>query len=94
MTLSLGVSVGERISVGDSIVKVKAIKNPKLIVVTVNGGPGIIVNDNKAHAVEILPGVRLFTGLSKNVSRIRLAIDAPKSIPIHRIGSESGHPCE
>lgn len=91
MALSLGVSVGERISVGDSMVRVKAIKNPKLMVVTVNGGPDITVNDNKAEAVEILPGIRLFTGQNKSGSdSSRLLFDAPKSIPIHRVGKEKG----
>jgi hypothetical protein len=91
MALSIGVSVGERIAVGDSIVEVKAIKNPKLMVITVNSGSDISINDNKAHAVEILPGVRLFTGLNKNGSdSSRLVFDAPKSIPIHRIGMEAG----
>jgi sRNA-binding carbon storage regulator CsrA len=85
MPLSLGVSVGDRIEVGDSIVKVKAIKNHKLIIVSVNGGPDISVNDNNADAVEILPDVRLFTGLDRDGARSRLAFDAPRSIKITRI---------
>ena len=89
MALSLGVSVGERISVGDSIVEVRAIHSSKLMVVAVNDGPDIKVNDKKADAIEILPGVRVFTGLNKNGNESsRLAFDAAKSIPIHRVGKE------
>ena len=90
MALSLGVSVGDRISVGTSIVKVRAIKNPELFVITVNGGPNLSVNADKTHAVEILPGVRVFIGLGKNGNQNRLAFDAPKAVPIRRLDEEIG----
>ena len=91
MALSLGVSVGERISVGNSIIEVRAIHGPKLMVVAVNGGPDIEIKDNKADAAEILPGVRLFTGLNTNGGDSRrLAFDAAKSIPIFRVVTEKG----
>ena len=85
MALSLGVSVGRRIAVGHSIVEVRAIHAPKHMVVAVDSGTDITINDNKAHAVEILPGVRLFVGLGlgKHGSGNRLAFEAPKSAPIH-----------
>jgi len=90
MALSLGVSVGERIAVGDSIVEVRAINGSKRMIVAVNGAPEIEVTDDKADAVEVLPGVRLFVGLDRDGNRNRLAFDAPKSIPINRVGEENG----
>lgn len=84
MALSLGVSVGDKIAVGNSVVEVRAIRFPKTIVVSVDGGKEITVDDNLAHSVEILPKVRVYVGVGsgKHGSANRLAFDAPKTIPI------------
>lgn len=58
--------------------------------VAVNGGPDISVTDDKALAVEILPGVRVFIGLSKNGNQKRLAFNAPKSVSIHVLRKGKG----
>jgi hypothetical protein len=92
MALSLGITVGQRIAVGRSIVQVTAIKNPELMLVSLDGGPTIAVHSNKAQAVTILPEVRLFVGLGKKGKSHRLAFEAPKSIPIHLLAKEEGNP--
>lgn len=91
MALSLGVSVGDKIAVGDSVVEVRAIHAPKTMVVSVDGGEAITVDDNKAHPVEILPGVRTFVGVGpgKHSSANRLAFEAPKTVPIRLLAAKS-----
>jgi len=91
MALSLGVSVGDKIAVGDSVVEVRAIHAPKTMVVSVDSGAAITVSDNKAHPVEILPGVRTFVGVGpgKHSSGSRLAFEAPKTIPIRLLSEKN-----
>jgi hypothetical protein len=82
MALSLGVSVGSKISVGDSKVHVKAIVTPMLIIVQVDNGPDVLVSDKEA--VEILPGVKVFAGLGRKQAGNRLAFEADRSVSIYR----------
>jgi hypothetical protein len=84
MALSLGVSVGDKIAVGDTVVEVRAIHFPKTMVVMVDGGKEFTVDDNVGHSVEILPNVRVYVGIGpgKHSSANRLAFEAPKAIPI------------
>ncbi len=91
MALSLGVSVGDKIAVGDSVVEVRAIHAPKTMVISVNGGKEIKVSDDKVHPVEILPGVRTFVGIGpgKHSSANRLAFEAPKAIHIRLLPEKS-----
>jgi hypothetical protein len=91
MALSIGVSVGDKLAVGGSVVEVRAIHFPKAMILLVNGGKPITVDDNKVHPVEILPGVRAFVGVGtgKHSTAYRLAFEALKSIPIHLLDKQS-----
>lgn len=84
MALSLGVSVGSKIAVGQSQVTVKAVVNPTLMVVRVNDGPDVVVSDKES--VEIMPGVKVFAGVGRKASGgNRLAFEAPRDISIYRL---------
>ena len=80
MPLSLGVSVGDKIAVGDSVIEVRATALPQRIIISVNGGKEITVDDNEAHPVEILPDVQVFVGIGpgKHSTANRLAFKAPR----------------
>lgn len=84
MALSIGVSNGSLIRVGEHRVLVKAVVNSTLLVVTVDGGQDITVSDKER--VEILPQVFVFAGVGNGGVGNRLAFEAPRSIPIHRKG--------
>src|ERR1035441_6612576 len=94
MPLSLGVSVGDKIAVGDSVIEVRATTVPKRITISVNGGKEITVDDNETHPVEILPDVQVFVGVGpgKHSTANRLAFKAPRVIPIYRISEEDAEP--
>ena len=79
MALSIGVSVGSKIDVGGHMVQVKALVYPNVVVVTVDRGDEIVISEGKT--VEILPGVRVQSGMGGN----RLAFHAAKSIRISRV---------
>jgi hypothetical protein len=69
--------------VGDSEVYVRAIVNPTLIIVQVDGGPDIVITDQ--NSTQILDGVKVFAGQGKSSLGNRLAFEAHKSIPIYRV---------
>jgi 5-methylcytosine-specific restriction protein A len=94
MALSIGVSAGDKIAVGDSVVEVRATNLPKRIIISVNGGEEITVDENETHPVEILPDVQVFVGVGpgKHSTANRLAFKAPRVIPIHRISEEDTEP--
>lgn len=83
MALSIGVTAGSRINVAGHIVEVKAIARPNLIVLTVDEGPEMVVSDQAR--TEILPKVFVFSGLGQSGGTNRLAFEADKVVPIHRI---------
>jgi sRNA-binding carbon storage regulator CsrA len=82
--LSIGVSVGSRIDIGGHMLVVKALVAPNVVVVTIDRGEEILISEGKS--VEILPGVKVQSGVGGN----RLAFHAPKSIRISRIESAKG----
>lgn len=92
--LSLGVKVGSRIWVGEDAVDVVGIEDGRRIVVRVNGSARYLLDE--WGRIEILPGVIAFCGVygpRRLVGpRSRLAIDAPRSIPIQRDSLVSGSP--
>jgi hypothetical protein len=83
MALSIGVSVGSRIDVGGHVLQVKALVHPNVVVITVDRGDEIVISEGKT--VEILPGVKVQSGVGGN----RLAFHANKSIRISRVGEQS-----
>lgn len=86
MALSLGVREHDRITIGDSMVRVVSISGPNIIGISVNGGDVIYVSDTEK--IEILPEVWVFCGRSDNQKfekYSRLAFEAPRSIRIERI---------
>lgn len=82
MALSIGVSVGSKIDVGNHRVKVKAILGPTLFLINVDGGEDITISDKER--VKILEDVYVFAGVGGGGVGNRLAFEAPRSIPIHR----------
>lgn len=79
MALSIGVSVGSKIDVGGHTLQVKALVHPNVVVITVDRGEEIVISEGRA--VEILPGVKVQSGVGGN----RLAFHAAKSIRISRV---------
>ena len=79
MALSIGVSVGSKIDVGGHTVQVNALVHPNVVVITVDRGEEIVISEGRA--VEILPGVKVQSGVGGN----RLAFHAAKSIRISRV---------
>lgn len=80
MALSIGVSVGSQIDVGGHRLQVKALVHPNVVVITVDRGEEIVISEGQS--VEILPGVKVQSGVGGN----RLAFHAAKSIRISRVG--------
>ena len=94
MPLSLGVSVGSKVYVGDSVVTVRATfstRETDIIEVSVDDGP--VVQLTELRAEELLPEVRAFVGKSPKQAhhRYRIAFQAPLRIPINRRPVEQGN---
>ena len=90
MALSIGVSVGSQIDIGDEhTVTVKSISNPHLIVLSVknkvSGDPPVDHLATDQSRAEIIPDVFVSTGDSRKPGVYRLAFEAPKQIRISRI---------
>jgi len=83
LALSIGISSGSKIKVGDHMVEVKTVAKPNLIVLSVDGGPDQVISDQSR--TEILPEVFVFSGVGSQGSGNRLAFEAARSIPIHRV---------
>lgn len=89
MALSLAVREGDKISIGNHCLEVKAIlpraraneANP--IIVAVDGGEDIRVTEESK--TKIFPEVFVFSGLGGTGNARRLVIDAPKNIAIRRL---------
>ena len=92
MALSIGVSVGSRIGVDGHLLQVKALRHQNLIVVSVDKGKDVMVNDREG--TEILPFVFVFCGAAAEGEGNRLAFDAPKSIRISQIEHVRGNPAK
>ena len=93
MALSLGVSVGEKLFVGDSVVIVRAtFSTPKTKIIQVSVDDGPVVQLTELSSVKLLPEVRAFVGKGPRQSRggYRIAFDAPRHIRIHRRRGEQG----
>lgn len=86
MALSLGVAVGNKISVGQSLIRVDQIDEGTKVHITVDDKSSFIIDDSERQ--EILPNVFVSCGLS-SASRggnfSRLAFEAPFHIKINRI---------
>lgn len=82
MALSIGVTTGCKIDVGSHVVRVKAIFNPALLVLTVDDGPEITVTDKER--VCLMPEVYVFAGVGATGQGNRLAFEAPRRIVIHK----------
>lgn len=83
MALSIGVGVGSKIDIAGHILQVKSLVHPNLIVVSVDQGEEVVISDQKA--VELLPGVRVQTGVGPGGSGNRLAFTADRAIRISRM---------
>ena len=89
MALSLAVRKGDKISIGDHCLEVKAIMPPPRanaaspIIVAVDGGEDILVSEESK--TKLLPEVFVFSGLGHTGNKRRLAFDAPRNIPIRRL---------
>ena len=89
--LSLGVKVGSRVWVGEVAVDVVEIEEGRRIHVRVDGSARYLLDE--WDRIEILPGVVAFCGVHgprRPMAGSRLAIDAPRSIPILRDALVSG----
>lgn len=84
MALSIGVSAGSKIDVGNHCVQVKTVVHPTLFILNVDGGEDITVTDKER--VKILPEVYVFAGVGGAGVGNRLAFEAPRSIAINRRG--------
>ena len=84
VALSIGVKVGSRIAVGNHIVRVTDVLRADEMKLTVDDGPDILISDKQT--VMILPEVHVFAGIGVNGVGRRLAFEAPREIPIHRLG--------
>jgi hypothetical protein len=82
VALSLGIKAGVKIQVGESVVEIRSITPPALIVVSVDGGPDMVVSDQARQ--ELMPHVFAFTG-AKDGTGNRIAIEAPRDIKITRM---------
>lgn len=89
--MSIGVSVGSRIAIGNNVLEVRALAHPNLIVIGVDDGPDIVISEEARK--EVLPEVFVQTGVGPTGTGNRLAITAPKVIRISRIesGKETHH---
>jgi len=85
MALSLGVSVGSRIFIGDDILRVIAMPSATILEVSVKG-KRFTVTDNERK--EVLPDVFVSAGFGDGNTN-RLVFEAPRRIPIHRENRES-----
>ena len=85
MALSLGISVGESLTIGESNLKVINIVKGYIFTMDVDGREYTVADQEK---VEILPQVYVRSGLDRDKAFAqrsgRLAIDAPRSIAIRR----------
>lgn len=84
MPLSLGVSTGDKLTVGPHDLSVKKVVNPTTIVISVDDGPEIIITE--FERTQILRNVFVFAGVGANGNGSRLAFDAPRNVSIHRAG--------
>lgn len=86
MALSLGISVGSRIQIGDKVMTVVDALRGRSILVEVEGLSYVITDQCK---VEVLPGVFVFFGSPttslQSFNGLRLAFEAPRSIKIMRL---------
>ena len=88
IALSIGVNKKSKIRVGSSILKVRQVVSPTLIVVGLDDGPDLTVTDQQS--TELMPGVTVFAGVggrkrsiapgSRDV--VRLAFEADRSVEI------------
>lgn len=84
MALSIGVSVGDKIDINGHLLRVKSLmQDPNVIIITIDGGPEFLVTDKDQQ--EILPNVKVQLGIGRTGGNNRLAFDAPRTIPIHRL---------
>jgi hypothetical protein len=93
MALSIGVSAGDKVFVGDSIVTVRAtLSTPKTDIIEVSVDDGPVVQLTELSTEELLPEVRAFVGRSPRQSRgaYRIAFKAPRRILINRRPGEQG----
>lgn len=84
MALSIGVAAGSRIDVAGHLLEVKSISDPNLIVITVDGGPSIMLQAEERN--QILPGVFVFSGIGEQGGNNRIAFEAPQEVRILRLG--------
>jgi|KBSSwiStaDraftv2_1062776.scaffolds.fasta_scaffold31759_4 hypothetical protein len=82
MALSIGVSVGSRIDIAGHLLQVTALVQPRLIVVTVDGGDDVVISDKDRK--EIVPGLWVQVGIGQVGGCNRLAFEAPKTINVSR----------
>jgi hypothetical protein len=89
VALSIGVTAGSQIRVGDEIVKVLEVLRGKAIRVEVDGKQHVITDQQRT---EVLPDVFLTYGAPgpnlKEFKGSRLAFEAPKDLKITRLPSE------
>ena len=89
--LSLGVKAGSRVWIGEVAVDVLEIEEGRRIHVRVNGSDRYLLDE--WNRIEILPGVVAFCGVhgpKRPRHNSRLAIEAPRSVPILRDSLVSG----
>jgi hypothetical protein len=86
LALSIGVTRGSRIRVGQSMVKVEEIVQDVAVTLSVDGGKKFMITDSER--TQIIPEVFVQLGLnhrSSGTNSSRLAFEAPFSIKINRI---------
>jgi hypothetical protein len=82
MALSIGVSRGDRIRVGQHLVEVASTYRGHVFI-CVDGGEPLKITESQQ---QILPGVKIFLGIGPNGQGNRLAFIADRNILINRIG--------
>ena len=93
MALSIGVSVGGKVFVGDSVVTVRAtVSTPETDIIEVSVDDGPVVQLTELSSVELLPEVRAFVGKGPRQAhgKYRIAFQAPHRIFINRHPGEEG----
>jgi hypothetical protein len=83
MALSIGVSVGRKVFIGDSVVTVHAtVSSPETDIIEVSVDDGPLVQLTEWRTVELLPEVRAFVGKGPRQSHggYRIAFETPRRI--------------
>jgi hypothetical protein len=82
MSLVLGASIGDRVSIGPNWIELVQILGPRTVQISTSDGRRVLLDDGVPRTV--FPGVRLGLGPRPMHYGIRVVIDAPRRLKISR----------